>query len=147
MSPSRAGRLLRAGLGRQVLRYVFICHWHGNKLIATKGRHAIKPSLDNIEIFPAGVLLKWSDGREDFIENRKLRDACPCAVCTGESDLFGRVSVGIKPLQTEQMYELVRVEPVGHYALQFFWGDGHNSGIYSLELLRSLSENEPPSSN
>jgi len=88
------------------------------------------------------VLLKWSDGQESFIDNRKLRAACPCAVCNGERDLFGRIDGGFKPLETEKTYELIRLEQVGHYAVQFFWGDGHNSGIYSLELLRQLGETE-----
>jgi len=30
------------------------------------------------------------------------------------------------------------LEPVGNYALRFTWGDGHNTGIYSFDLLRSL---------
>jgi len=30
------------------------------------------------------------------------------------------------------------VEPVGRYALQFKWNDGHSSGIYSFEHLRNI---------
>jgi len=29
--------------------------------------------------------------------------------------------------------------PKGHYAYQIAWNDGHDTGIYSLELLRELS--------
>jgi DUF971 family protein len=31
---------------------------------------------------------------------------------------------------------LEKIEPVGSYALQFFWSDGHNTGIYTWEMLR-----------
>jgi DUF971 family protein len=31
---------------------------------------------------------------------------------------------------------LERIEPVGSYALQFFWGDGHSTGIYTWQMLR-----------
>ena len=36
--------------------------------------------------------------------------------------------------------ELVSVEAVGAYALQFTWGDGHSTGIYSWEWLRSACQ-------
>jgi DUF971 family protein len=29
---------------------------------------------------------------------------------------------------------------VGGYALQVFWADGHNTGLYSYDLLRELRE-------
>jgi DUF971 family protein len=32
------------------------------------------------------------------------------------------------------------VEPVGSYALRIYWNDGHNTGIYTWEFLRELSE-------
>jgi DUF971 family protein len=31
---------------------------------------------------------------------------------------------------------LEQVSAVGSYALQFFWTDGHSTGIYTWELLR-----------
>jgi DUF971 family protein len=31
---------------------------------------------------------------------------------------------------------LERVEQVGSYALQFVWGDGHGTGIYTWAMLR-----------
>jgi DUF971 family protein len=30
------------------------------------------------------------------------------------------------------------VAPVGNYALQFVWSDGHETGIYTFEYLRKL---------
>jgi DUF971 family protein len=35
------------------------------------------------------------------------------------------------------------VEPVGSYAIRIYWSDGHNTGIYTWELLRSLAERSP----
>jgi DUF971 family protein len=32
------------------------------------------------------------------------------------------------------------MEPVGHYAYSIQFSDGHNTGIYTLDLLRSLGE-------
>ena len=31
--------------------------------------------------------------------------------------------------------EIVRVEPVGNYAVQLVFSDGHNTGIFSFDLL------------
>ncbi len=38
----------------------------------------------------------------------------------------------------EGSFDLARYEIVGGYALQLFWLDGHNSGIYSYDYLRKL---------
>jgi DUF971 family protein len=32
----------------------------------------------------------------------------------------------------------VRIDPVGRYAIHIAWSDGHTSGIYSFEHLRSI---------
>jgi DUF971 family protein len=31
--------------------------------------------------------------------------------------------------------EITRIEPVGNYAVQLFFSDGHDTGIYSWDLL------------
>jgi DUF971 family protein len=34
----------------------------------------------------------------------------------------------------------VRIQPVGRYAIQIDWSDGHQSGIYPFERLRALMD-------
>jgi DUF971 family protein len=34
----------------------------------------------------------------------------------------------------------VRIQPVGRYAIQIEWSDGHASGVYPFQRLRELSE-------
>lgn len=34
---------------------------------------------------------------------------------------------------------LLAVDPVGHYALQLTFSDGHNTGLYSWDILRNLA--------
>jgi len=36
-------------------------------------------------------------------------------------------------------FEIKRLMPVGGYAIQPAWGDGHSTGIYSFEYLRKLA--------
>jgi DUF971 family protein len=73
-----------------------------------------------------------------------LRDKCPCASCQGEV-LFGKV---YKPaplaIFQDGMYELVSLTPVGQYAVQAVWKDGHDTGIYSWEYLRMIAEELQP---
>ncbi len=39
-------------------------------------------------------------------------------------------------------YQVERLELVGNYALQFFWDDGHHTGIYTWEFLYRLCPGE-----
>lgn len=83
------------------------------------------------------IALAWSDGQENYISLKTLRQSCPCAVCQGEPDAMGRV---LKPkvTHTERSFQALRMQQVGGYALQVTWADGHSSGIYSFDLLRRL---------
>jgi DUF971 family protein len=89
---------------------------------------------------PVGVAIRWDDGDEALIDYHKLRDACPCANCSGESDLFGHKTFGLPMLKTASTYELQSFRWVGHYAIQFTWADRHDAGIYTLKLLKALGE-------
>jgi len=40
-------------------------------------------------------------------------------------------------------FELLKFDPVGGYAIQFAWGDGHASGIYTFAYLQKLAELPP----
>jgi DUF971 family protein len=76
----------------------------------------------------------WGDGHETTFGFADLRRACPCAVCrddwTGERLL--------DPSSVPADLAARKADLVGRYALSFDFADGHGSGIYSFELLRSL---------
>jgi DUF971 family protein len=78
----------------------------------------------------------WDDGHESYYPLEALRRACPCAACSGEPDLFGRMSLGPKPNYRRESFELSSVEKIGNYALQPNWRDGHTYGIWTYERLR-----------
>ena len=98
--------------------------------------------IESLVQLPVGVAIRWDDGEEFLIPYGKLRDACPCANCSGETDIFGRNRGGIISLKPAQSYELVSHRMVGHYAVQFIWGDKHDAGIYDFDLLRKLGAEE-----
>lgn len=94
---------------------------------------------------PVGIAIRWDDGEEALIDFHKLRNACPCANCSGESDLFGNKTFGIPVLKSEKTYQLKSFIWVGHYAIQFSWADRHDAGIYTLKLLKELGKEEDKS--
>jgi len=39
----------------------------------------------------------------------------------------------------DSSFDIKGVQPVGYYGIRPFWGDGHNTGIFTVELLKELS--------
>jgi DUF971 family protein len=99
-----------------------------------------RPSQIKINESKTDLRITWDDGHTAEFPLKFLRDECPCAGCKGEV-LFGKV---YKPppltVFQEGMYELAAIKPVGQYAIQFVWKDGHDTGIYSWEYLIALEE-------
>ncbi len=89
---------------------------------------------------PETLWLVWRDGHEGPVSLKTLRDRCPCAECSGEKILLRTVVPPAPDLTTPGRYELSGATPVGSYALQLSWRDGHTTGIYTWEHLRSLCE-------
>tara|TARA_Y100000590_G_C15556792_1_gene953138 strand:- start:769 stop:1068 length:300 start_codon:yes stop_codon:yes gene_type:complete len=90
--------------------------------------------------FPAGLMIKWRDESESFISYKNLRNGCPCAYCSGETDVFGNTYIGEGLALSDDAYKLINVIKVGHYAIRITWGDNHDSGIYTFDTLKSLAE-------
>jgi DUF971 family protein len=95
--------------------------------------------LSNAVVIGSELALAYDDGGELYLPLEMLRRACPCAACQGEPDALGRV---LRPVTSigPSGFELRRAEPVGGYALQLFWADGHATGIYSHDYLRRLAQ-------
>jgi len=91
-----------------------------------------RPSEAKIE--DAGVLVKWSDGHESRYAHRDLRLACPCAMCIDEWTGEPRLDRSTVPGDVR----VADIRPVGRYALQFNFSDGHATGIYSYDKLREI---------
>ena len=88
-----------------------------------------------------GLKIEWSDGVATFATWRHLRANCPCAGCIEERckppDPF-RV---LTPQEAAAGAPApVAMRPIGHYAYQITWNDGHDTGIYTLESLRALCQ-------
>jgi DUF971 family protein len=86
------------------------------------------------------LAIRWDDGRESFIPLEKLRRACPCAGCQGETDILGNVYKNPEKKLAAAAFELVRIESVGGYAIQPVWRDGHATGIFSFGCLQRVAD-------
>lgn len=87
-----------------------------------------------------GIEIIWKDGHHSRYAIAALRAACPCATC---NDLHGTgapipAPPSLLPIFKPSGATLTAVKPVGHYALHFDFSDGHTTGIYTWEYLRSL---------
>jgi DUF971 family protein len=94
------------------------------------------------------LLIQWSDELEQSIQFRRLRDNCRCANCikkgmesqgaspTGEQK-FTNVLPVLSLAETVPL-DIVEMHPVGNYAYNIHFSDGHRAGIFTFELLRSL---------
>jgi DUF971 family protein len=100
--------------------------------------------LLDVQQIGSELALKWDDGREDFIGLETMRRHCPCAGCQGERDVMGHLHKGPEHPLSAASFRLQRLEKIGGYALQPVWGDGHSTGLYSFDYLRSLAASSGP---
>ncbi len=100
--------------------------------------------ITEVQFIGTEVALKWDDGAEGFIQMARLRALSPSAETKGELDLLGNP---ISPDQAGRAFAGVTVtgwNPVGGYAIQFVFSDGHRTGIYSYDYLRQITNPSLP---
>jgi DUF971 family protein len=97
-----------------------------------------RPTNVEVDIKKRQVRITWADDFQSVYPLDYLRKICPCAACNEERNNDNPLRV-LRPDQVRASGDLVAdnpVEMVGNYALQFFWADGHRTGIYTFEFLR-----------
>ena len=94
-----------------------------------------------------GLKISWSDGAEVTLSAETLRKNCPCAGCresrgdTSHASPLIPKKRGLNVIQNtkEESLKIESIWAVGNYALGIKWGDGHDDGIFSYELLSGLA--------
>jgi ATP-binding protein involved in chromosome partitioning len=109
------------------------------KLMAETARRAEKGEDKKIPVKfgPAGqsqVEIEWNDGVKTSHQARELRYLCPCASCVHE--ITGERSIKLE--WVPQNMTAQAFNPVGRYAVQIIWSDGHSTGLYGYEYLRKI---------
>ncbi|MEE9291948.1 MAG: P-loop NTPase [Acidobacteriota bacterium] len=85
---------------------------------------------------PRTLSILWQDGQRHDHDVRDLRLACPCAGCVDET-------TGQRKLDPNTVRQDVApriISSIGSYAINVAWNDGHSSGLYSFEFLRSQAD-------
>lgn len=78
------------------------------------------------------LALTWSDGHSADFDYDYLRGFCPCAMCQGHAASAIRFRAPARPA------DLTTIEPVGNYGISLAWSDGHATGIYRFDFLKTL---------
>ena len=97
---------------------------------------SLAPELKKISgVSPTEAELIWQNGDRYLVSYKDLRYLCPCASCvdehTGKRMIErSQVAEGIKP---------TKAVPVGRYAINIRWNDGHETGLYGFDTLYHAS--------
>ena len=93
----------------------------------------------------ATIVIQWNDGRTTRWTAAQLRQRCPCATCReknrqnadSESEDTPSKPIGLPVLSAAEARPLTieSMRPVGSYAYNIGFSDGHSSGLFQLEML------------
>lgn len=91
----------------------------------------------------AALRIRWSDGRETVATVAKLRAVCPCATCRekkkkAETDTAKPMLLPVLSVAETQPLRIEGMRPVGNYAYNIAFSDGHDSGIFTFDMLLNL---------
>ena len=96
------------------------------------------PLPTEIKLHQASKVMEiaFSDGASFSLPFEYLRVYSPSAEVRGHGAGQETLQVGKKEIG------LSKIEPVGNYAVQIHFSDGHNTGIYSWDYLNKLGEKQ-----
>jgi DUF971 family protein len=101
----------------------------------------------NEELLPESIVneggemrIRWPDGLLRRFSNAFLRAHCECAQC---KSLRGGHGNEQDPVPAD--LRVTEIHPVGTYAVQLVFSDGHRRGIFPWAYLRGLYESEAAS--
>ncbi len=86
---------------------------------------------------PGGIGIRWSDEHQSVYPYDYLRKKCPCAACRDHPPEV-KTEVDPLPIYGKGPIKATGADPIGNYAIQLHWNDGHSSGIYTFAFLREI---------
>ncbi|MEJ2140929.1 MAG: DUF971 domain-containing protein [Gammaproteobacteria bacterium] len=95
----------------------------------------IKPTEINFHQKSHMLEIVFEDGNTFQLPSEYLRVYSPSAEVQGHGPGQEVLQIG------KQDVNITKIEPVGHYAIQLFFDDNHDTGIYSWETLYDLGKN------
>jgi DUF971 family protein len=104
-----------------------------------------------------GIDITWADNHSSHYDFAYLREECPCAMCNDERMkkaaglqkdkelLKDNPAAATTPLLSSPLLPMFKpkltaksAHAVGNYALQIDFNDGHATGIFSFDFLRTI---------
>lgn len=108
----------------------------------------LRPTNITLDRQTALLKIDWSNGHSCEYPLSHIREACPCVECRGGHHNMGinNAPQDLLRLTPARSYKVEHVEIVGNYAIQFYWDDGHHTGIYTWDYLHHLcpQKNQSP---
>ena len=98
-------------------------------------------TISAIALNDCAVTRPWTDGEVSNLSAKYLRVNCACAECVEEWTNRKLLDPATVPANIQAEDYLM----VGKYAVQFLWSDGHYTGIYPFDMLRSLADRQSES--
>ena len=96
---------------------------------------SIKPTEINFHQKSHMLEITFNDGSSFELPSEYLRVNSPSAEVQGHGPGQEVLQIG------KQDINITKIEPVGHYAIQLFFDDNHDTGIYSWDTLYNLGKN------
>jgi DUF971 family protein len=100
----------------------------------------MQPKRIDLNRAEAYLEIEWGDSKVCRYPLGHLREACPCVECRGGHEYMGSQFApdNILTLTPMRSYAVENILPVGNYAIQPEWDDGHSTGIYTWTYLRQI---------
>ena len=88
----------------------------------------------------SGLTIEWQDESSSFYPIEHLRKYSPSAEARQLREELERNPLAVLPASTGtgEKLQALDAELVGSYALRIHFSDGHDTGIYTWEYLRSI---------
>ena len=80
-----------------------------------------------------GLTVSFDDGSRYTLAAQRLRVESPSAEVRGHGG-----AQKPPPVTGKEHVKIIRLEPVGNYAVRIVFDDGHDSGLYSWDYLAEL---------
>lgn len=92
------------------------------------------------------IKIGWSDETNTRWTVSELRRSCPCATCREKKRANAETGKAMSPMQLPvlsaaeaQPLRIESMQPVGSYAYNIAFSDGHSSGIFPFAMLHRSS--------
>ena len=95
-----------------------------------------RPTEINLHKQSRVLEIVFEDGSRFHLPCEYLRVYSPSAEVRGHAPGEGTLQIG------KEDVNITNIEPVGHYAIQLYFDDNHNTGIYSWQTLYDLGVNQ-----